>query len=198
MKKNFIDINIVDRVISLARQEDVFPFVNTLQDNLVNTYYSHLSNPAVEAYYNHRRELSGVDFIIDVDYSGFQEKKVFNISMLSTYENLKVLHEKIQKFDGIVAEFFSGYNFDGYWWLEVSPKDSGKGNALDLVRKHYKPKKIVCFGDNLNDISMFEKADYVVVPDNAVPEAKKLANEVIGHCNDDSVAEYIKNDVAKS
>ena len=90
------------------------------------------------------------------------------------------------------AEFF-----EGFYWLEILPANSGKGQAVDFLTEKYKPKKVVCFGDNLNDLCMFERADVKVAPANAVEEIRKAADIVIGENSDDSVAKYISQDFGK-
>ena len=53
-------------------------------------------------------------------------------------------------------------------------------------------EKIIGFGDNLNDLPMFEFADEAYAPANAVDEIKAIATGVIGHHDEDAIALYIK------
>ena len=54
--------------------------------------------------------------------------------------------------------------------------------------------RIVCFGDNINDLPMMGVADLAVAVDNALPEVKAAADIVIGPNTSDSVAEFINLD----
>ena len=42
---------------------------------------------------------------------------------------------------------------------------------------------LVCFGDNLNDIPMFEFADEAYATANAAEKLKEIATDVIGSCD---------------
>ena len=53
--------------------------------------------------------------------------------------------------------------------------------------------KIVAFGDNLNDIPLFEIADECYAVSNSAEELKKIATGVIGSNDEDAVAEFLLN-----
>lgn len=53
------------------------------------------------------------------------------------------------------------------------------------------PERIVCFGDNLNDLPMFEEADKSIAVKNAVSQVRARADEIIGANTENSVAQYI-------
>jgi hydroxymethylpyrimidine pyrophosphatase-like HAD family hydrolase len=54
-------------------------------------------------------------------------------------------------------------------------------------------ENVTVFGDNLNDIGMFEWAGTSVAVKNAHEEVKKRANIILPHTNDeDAVAKYLK------
>ena len=59
-------------------------------------------------------------------------------------------------------------------------KGVSKGNAIKaLCEKLDIPlKEVVCFGDSLNDQSMFEVAGYSVAMGNATEELKEVADKV--------------------
>jgi hydroxymethylpyrimidine pyrophosphatase-like HAD family hydrolase len=58
-------------------------------------------------------------------------------------------------------------------------------------------ERVVVFGDNLNDLSMFEVADLAVAVDNALPEVKAAADVVIGANTTDAVARFIAEDFSR-
>lgn len=51
---------------------------------------------------------------------------------------------------------------------------------------------LVVFGDNQNDIDMMRFASYALATENARPDVKAVADQVIGHCNDGVVLAYIE------
>jgi len=57
---------------------------------------------------------------------------------------------------------------------------------------------LVVFGDNLNDIKMFEIADRAYAVENSVEGIKKYATEIIGSNQEDAVIRFIEQEFIKS
>lgn len=81
-------------------------------------------------------------------------------------------------------------------WLEVLPKHASKASAAKILKKKLGCDRIVCFGDEINDIPMFEIADEKYAVLNAAPELKALATGVIGANDEDAVAHWLEAHVA--
>ena len=81
--------------------------------------------------------------------------------------------------------------YDDYYWYEIYNHTASKANAVLQVKELVKADKIVCFGDNLNDISMIEAADIGAAVSNANSELKKAADIIIDSNDEDGVAKYI-------
>ncbi len=77
------------------------------------------------------------------------------------------------------------------FWLEVMPAGAGKGRQAMLLREYTGAKRLVCFGDNRNDLSLFDTADESVAVENASASVKAAAAHHIGDCDDDAVASWI-------
>ena len=65
------------------------------------------------------------------------------------------------------------------------------------MAKDINAKRIVVFGDNLNDIPMMKVADCSVAVGNAFEEVKQFATEVTLTNNEDAVVRWIENDIKK-
>lgn len=79
--------------------------------------------------------------------------------------------------------------------IEINSKQASKGNALkELAQKlNLRQDEIMIFGDQKNDISMFDVPDfYKVAMGNAVLEIKKRANYVTRTNNEDGIAYAIR------
>ena len=81
--------------------------------------------------------------------------------------------------------------YDDYYWYEIYNHTASKANAVLQVKQLVGADKAVCFGDNLNDISMIEAADIGIAVSNAHDELKKAADIIIDDNNSDGVAKYI-------
>lgn len=84
----------------------------------------------------------------------------------------------------------------GYWFSLLSPI-ANKGNGIYQLAKFLNIEKnnIISFGNDLNDISMFENSGYRVAVSNSEKELLKLADEVTLSNDEDGVAEWIKNNL---
>ncbi|AHB35963.1 HAD-IIB family hydrolase [Spiroplasma apis] len=82
---------------------------------------------------------------------------------------------------------------------EIIPKNINKGEAAQFISKHFAKKnksfQSICFGDNFNDIPLFEKTDYSVAMDNAIDTLKKIATHKTLSNNEDGVAHFIEKEI---
>lgn len=78
--------------------------------------------------------------------------------------------------------------------LEIFAPGVSKASAITRLKELTGADRVVVFGDNLNDLPMFEIADVAVAVDNAFDEAKAKADIIIGPNAEDSVAKFIRED----
>jgi len=83
--------------------------------------------------------------------------------------------------------------YDDTYWLEIMPKEATKANAMLRLKELLVCEKMVCFGDGVNDISMFQIADECYAVENAVDELKQIATDVIGSNEDNGVARWLSD-----
>lgn len=74
--------------------------------------------------------------------------------------------------------------------LEVMAGGVSKGATITRLAQHLgvHPDEVVAFGDQINDIDMLQTAGYGVAMGNAVEEAKRAADHVTVHFDEDGVA----------
>lgn len=70
-----------------------------------------------------------------------------------------------------------------YEYLDISPLNVTKGNALQVLSNYLKLQKedILSIGDNLNDIDMFQSSGIGAAVSNAYDEVKKAATYITSH-----------------
>lgn len=78
--------------------------------------------------------------------------------------------------------------------LEAFAEDATKANAVRELARRMGADRVVCFGDNVNDLPMMRAADLAVAVENALPEVKQAADIVIGPNTSDAVARFIHDD----
>jgi Cof subfamily protein (haloacid dehalogenase superfamily) len=101
------------------------------------------------------------------------------------------IKEKIKHIDSI--DFVSS----NVRFLDVIPKGISKGEAVLQLAKLYniKQDEIVVFGDQKNDISMFEKIDYSVAMGNSSDDVKKHAKYTTKKNTENGVAWWINKHI---
>lgn len=82
----------------------------------------------------------------------------------------------------------------GTMWLDYTAKGVNKGSAIEAImdRFGYTRDECMAFGDNFNDIEMFDAVGHPIVMKTAHEDVKAHASEEIG-----CVEEYIKNVLLK-
>ena len=110
------------------------------------------------------------------------------------YEELLPVKLEAEKISGVDIAFYLDVYNDA-WYLEIFSHKASKSNALRFLREKYGFDRIVAFGDNLNDLPMFEQADIKVAVGNARDEVKAAADYVIGYNDRDGVAEWLKSEI---
>lgn len=78
------------------------------------------------------------------------------------------------------------------WWLEITPPHASKAHAAQVLKQLLGYDRIVCFGDNVNDIPMFEIADERYAVSNADRRLIALADRVIGSNIEGGVVNWLE------
>lgn len=78
--------------------------------------------------------------------------------------------------------------------LDTGLKGVHKGAAVAQLQKmwHITPEETVVFGDQFNDVEMFDQAAYSYAMENAVPQVRQKARFVAGSNNDGAVVKVIR------
>jgi len=118
---------------------------------------------------------------------------VFNIVAIGTKETLERVVEEM----GPDARDNSIFHLqrDTYqpedFYLEIAPKLASKAEAVLQLKRLLGATRLVVFGDNLNDLSMFTIADESYAVANAAIEVLEAATEVIDFNSNDGVARWL-------
>ncbi|NUO60184.1 MAG: HAD hydrolase family protein [Hamadaea sp.] len=80
----------------------------------------------------------------------------------------------------------------GYAWLELCHPLANKADAVRFIRDHVAATRLVCFGDNANDLPMFAIADESYAVANATEAALAAAGGTVGPNDADGVARHLQ------
>jgi len=77
------------------------------------------------------------------------------------------------------------------YWLEISAVEANKAVAATELQRHAGADRLVCFGDNNNDLPMFGVADASFAMANANESVRAAASAVVTANDDDAVVRQI-------
>jgi HAD superfamily hydrolase (TIGR01484 family) len=112
--------------------------------------------------------------------------------MTDTHEKLSQVFRMLHKMPEVEASFMNDSYSDDLWMLEVFSSQASKENAVRFIRKTYGFEKTVGFGDNLNDLPMFEACDVRVAVENAAAEVKAAADFICDTNNNGGVIKWLE------
>ncbi|ACB08637.1 MULTISPECIES: Cof-type HAD-IIB family hydrolase [unclassified Thermotoga] len=149
--------------------------------------YSEKDNEEIRGYAKH----SSVEYRVEPKLLELVSKVgTTKILLIDTPEKLDELKKiLLEKFNNVVKVFKS---FPTY--LEIVPENVDKGKALRFLRERmgWKKEEIVVFGDNENDLFMFEEAGLRVAMGNAIDKVKEAADVVTLTNNDSGVSHVLE------
>lgn len=117
--------------------------------------------------------------------------RIFYFTLLDPVVDRTELDSVFSRENGFAVNMMPDtYNKDEIWY-EIFNKNASKASAILQVMELTRADRLVCFGDNNNDLSMICAADLGVAVSNACDELKRSADRVIGSCSDGAVAKFI-------
>ncbi len=118
------------------------------------------------------------------------EGNVFYFKCIGPREQLERAWNDL-KLDTRFICIFHQETYQNDFWMEISPREATKANAVSFLRNRLACDKVVCFGDTSNDSDMFDVCDEKFAVMNADGWLKEKATGVIGYCEEDGVAKFL-------
>ncbi|PRR81562.1 HAD family hydrolase [Clostridium vincentii] len=183
-----IDNKLLYPLQTLIKEEGIDAFIYCMEDNHLFVYHNKLTHPYQISFYNERNSTSYKTFI---ESCLPDDSQVLYFTIMDYENKVNSLYERIKDIEGLsITKYRDTYNKD-IINLEIYHSSSSKGSAIKYLKNHFNFDKAVTFGDNLNDISMFQVSDECYAVENATDELKRIATNTIGSNTDDSVAHFI-------
>lgn len=195
---NKMEPDMLQPIAETAIQYGCEPMVSTVNNGDDHLFYSSAENKAMQSYVAGRKEVSDPRIRYVKDITDAFSECVVSFVFVDRFEKLKQVSDNIiEGFSGRVEiNFFENVYQPGWFWMTMHHHKASKDQAIKRLMEDHDltDYELVVFGDNLNDIKMFKFASRAVAVENAVPELKQLATEIIGSNRLDSVIDYIEND----
>lgn len=184
----YIEETVVSKIIKTLECHMEGSFIYTIQNNKLIVYYDKMVNKHQQIFYDERKnkpqktfKQSPLDNMKEVAYFVFIDIK----------DKIQFIYEALKDLEGLTLSMYKDIYSEEAYLLEVYSHRATKANAILKLKEEKGFDEIICFGDNLNDLSMFEIADAGYAMGNAVEEVKKVATKVIKSNDEDGVASFI-------
>lgn len=112
---------------------------------------------------------------------------------LDHYEVLAPIVSELRALREVSVTFYRDAYYKDMWFCECFSGQASKAVGARRVRQMVGADRLIVFGDNTNDIPLFEAADECYAVANGVDELKALANGIIGSNREQGVARYLAN-----
>ncbi|MDH4944747.1 HAD-IIB family hydrolase [Sulfurimonas sp. C5] len=190
----FVSKEMADVIIDEGAKLGIYPFVLSLLDQELNesfTYSFTLNSYQTEILKRYAN---------DDHTQGYKNLRAmednFKIVYMDDEEILIELKNRIEKVFGDELKYILAPEaYMGCYFLTILHKDADKAHGIESVSEAagFDLSRLSVFGDNLNDIGMFDLAKVSIAVANAHNDVKKMANVVLPHTNDeDAVAKYLE------
>lgn len=194
-QKKYVRINSLSRelcglIIGLAKELGLEPFMYSVSDNQLSTRYERLISPAMESFYNERREKYYKSFTQVSDLSQHTDNVIY-FTFIAEKEKLAPLYDALKDNEKLNITYYYDVYDHGLWYLEAFSSAASKEQGVGYLRENYGFDFITAFGDNTNDLPMFRAADKNVAVKNACKEVLEGCDEVTSSNEENGVAEYL-------
>jgi len=191
VKKELLNQAKVEQILSVMKKTGLTGLMYALSDDELITYYERLDNEALKAFVDERVRKYNKQFT-QIDDFAIADTEIIYFCFLNTDENIHQLHNEIIKIAGIRIEMYRDIYSDDLWYLEIFSDAASKYDAVQFLRQQHGFHKVVGFGDNLNDLPLFDACDECYAVANAKSEVKDKSTAIIGGNDGDGVVKWME------
>lgn len=195
-----IEPGVVEDIYRLISAFGCVPFISTFNGAEDCAYYCDIINDGMRWYLKDRlaandRRMRSVDNLA----CSFRDRVVC-LTVIAQAGVLEDLEAAVRERHGGAVEMHRYENLysPGWYWLTVHDGRATKDRAIRILQESrgLSRSELVVFGDQNNDIKMFQAADRAIAVANATPELKRCATQIIGSNQEDSVVKFLRADWA--
>ncbi len=184
------------RISVLCRSNGVHPFVYVMSGDgrTLDVYHGAPAfNKAEQKFYDERRNLTLKRFHL---HRAMPDSSAATLLFFATgpADTIESLATAVRTETECAVSCYPDIFCAGIKDLEIMAPGVSKATAIQRLAAQTGAKRIVVFGDNLNDLPMFAIADTAVAVGNAIEEVISAADIVIEPNYTDSVARFIAAD----
>jgi Cof subfamily protein (haloacid dehalogenase superfamily) len=187
---------VAEATMRWALGSELPPFVSTFMRRQQHLYPPlRLANAGIAWYDASRRAARDVRLRAASDPLGLLEQQIVCLTLIGERSRLVPIAAAIEPgFPGLThCLLFENPYQPGWHWLTVQSHHASKAHALRALAEGagVSLADTTVFGDEINDIPMFELAGHGIAVENAIDALKRIAHEIIGPHHRDSVVHYL-------
>jgi hydroxymethylpyrimidine pyrophosphatase-like HAD family hydrolase len=188
--------HVADATIRQALEADLPPFVSTFAAGEQRLYPPlSLLSAGIAWYDSSRRAARDPRLRAATDPRALLDQAITSLTLIGARPRLASLALGVEsQFPGQTQMLLTeNQHQPGWYWLTVQSCQASKAHALKAIAAGagVQLAKTTVFGDEVNDIPMFQVAGRGVAVQNAIAALKRVAHEVIGPHHEDSVVRYL-------
>lgn len=191
LRKCTIPAEIVSQILSALKNNNSTALLYKIQDNQQMTYFESTKNEHISIFIEERQQRYQKSFC-EVSFSDISLDDIIYFTMLDTQENLLPIYEALKNIAELRMEMYLDIYSDTLWYLEIFSAKASKKTAALSLKEQLNVENMIGFGDNLNDLPLFEACDLCCAVANARDELKAVANVVIDDNSNDGVVKWLE------
>lgn len=192
IKNEYIKRSAALAVEDIFLKNDLKPYMYKIQNEKLYAVFTGFSNAEMFEFYKIRKDKYDKPFIKCSSLSEQTEDNTVYFTILESYDKLLPVKNEVEKISDVKFEFYRDVYHKDLWFLEIFSCNASKYNAACFLKEYGGFEYVTGFGDNLNDMPLFDACDRKIAVGNARDEIKKAADIVIGSNDSDAVAVWLK------
>ena len=192
---NYMRPDVVSAVVKVLKEHNATGLLCKMADSELTTYHEALESKILRDFVHERVTKFKRVYIKTDSFTDVPPDNVINIAILDSLELLTPVQGALADRPDLNMTLYKDVYSPEMWCLEIFSDGASKRNAVAFLRETRGYEKIIGFGDNLNDLPMFEACDVRVAVENARPELKAAADYICGSNDDDGVVKWIEEHI---
>lgn len=172
------------------------PFIATAYAHGVHLHYGDRANEGMVWFHQEKVEKEDPRLCLTDDLRAALAGDVLGFTILDRAEVVQAARAALVEAGGgaVQTHCFAHPYCPGFWELSAHAPTATKANAIAALRALTEERftRVTVFGDNVNDMDMFEVADHAVAVSNAVPELLQRAHQVIPSHEENGVVRFLR------
>ena len=174
------------------------PFLFTYDGSADRFYYTRdsLSNDGMRRFHRKRQSRQDPRLRRLHDLREGLDDQVVRFTLIDSLPRIQDLKREIRRRHGDAVQIHSHDHYDALWYhLTVLDARATKDHGADALKRSpgLAHRRLVVFGDQVNDIGMFRIADEAYAVAGAAPELAEHATAIIGSHDDDAVTRWLEH-----